>query len=118
MLQYSASNPPFCGSSSASLHAEESARDTGAQEGASRPGTYVQRELYFLGQEDLGTFRFEYLQNDGQRQHNIWWAPDTCPPIPAFSHTPIRRPFPPGKYWASIIGLRRIIEIITNAMYQ
>ncbi len=53
--------------------AEEAAAGNAAQPLQPRPGLYVQRELFFQGQEEAGAFRFEYLLNDGQKQHNIWY---------------------------------------------
>lgn len=51
---------------------EDAPGEGAADVGQVRLGPYIQRELYFQGLEELGAFRFEYLHNDGQKQHNIW----------------------------------------------
>ena len=37
-----------------------------------RHGPYTQRELFFQQQEAAGAFTFEYVENNGESQNNIW----------------------------------------------
>lgn len=39
-----------------------------------RVGAFTQREQFFLQQEENGNFSFQYMQNDGQPSHNLWWV--------------------------------------------
>lgn len=37
-----------------------------------RHGPYTQRELFFQQQESSGAFTFQYIENDGKAQSNVW----------------------------------------------
>ena len=39
-----------------------------------RQGPYTQRELFFQQQEASSSFTFEYVENNGQPQNNVWYA--------------------------------------------